>query len=113
MKKKTDKTTEFINSVKGYLSSKYGEVKVEWGSTLLILEDSLRRYEQIKEEINNNGIFDSSTGRKNPLLTTEKDCIATILKLSQKLGISPWDSSKIKTDSEEDDEDFIESLTES
>ena len=101
-----------MDGVKNYLQEQYGEVKVEWGSTLLILEDSLRRYEQIKEAINNSGIYDSSTGRKNPLLTTEKDCIATILKLSQKLGVSPWDSSKIKQDTADDDEDFIKSLTE-
>lgn len=109
---KKDSVTKYMEGVKNYLQEVYGEVKVEWGSTLLILEDSLRRYEQIKQEINNNGIFDINTGRKNPLLTTEKDCIATILKLTQKLGVSPWDSSKIKTDNADDDEDFIKSLTE-
>lgn len=102
---------EYINAVNEYLLNQYGEVKQEWKATLMVLQDTLERYLQIKESINENGIYDPASGKKNPLLTTEKDCIATILKISQKLGVSPWDSSKIKIAEEDNTEDFIEALT--
>lgn len=105
-----DKVTIYINNVKEYLIKIYNDVDPSWEATLLILEDTLRRYEQIKEVINSTGIYDSSTNRKNPLLSTEKDLVATILKLTQKLGVSPWDSSKIKIIEDDDSEDFIEEL---
>lgn len=108
---KKDKITLYIEGVNQYLKNQYGEVKPEWGTTLMVLEDTLRRYEQIKEAINTNGIYDPTTGKKNMLLASEKDYIATILKISQKLGISPWDASKIKNVEDDDSEDFIESLT--
>ena len=49
---KKDKITLYIEGVNQYLKNQYGEVKPEWGTTLMVLEDTLRRYEQIKEAIN-------------------------------------------------------------
>lgn len=106
-----DNIKKYMKGVHQFLIEKYGEVKPEWGCTLTCLENTLRRYNQVKETLDEVGIFDTTTGKKNALLTTEKDCIATILKISQKLGINPWDDSKIKAEVEEDDEDFIEGLT--
>lgn len=103
---------KYIENVRKALTEKYGEFKPEWEGVLMCLKDCILRYIQVKESINANGIYDSTTGKKNPLLTTEKDNIATILKLSQKLGISPWDASKIKIMEEDDTDDFIEHLTE-
>lgn len=104
----------YMSSVRNYLEEKYGGLKEEWESTLFILQDTLIRYSQIKKEIDKNGLYDVTTGRKNPLLSTEKDCIATILKLTQKLGVSPWDFTKLDNgDNDNDDEDdFLSSLTE-
>lgn len=107
MKKKEIK--DYMNSVRKYLITRYGEVKGEWEFSLLCLENSLVRYNQINESINNNGIYDVSTGRKNPLLSTEKDVLATIFKLTQKLGITPYDSSKIKQ-AEEDDSNLLSAI---
>lgn len=104
----------YMSSVREFLINKYGEMKPEWESTLFILQDTLLRYSQIKKEIDKNGLYDVTSGRKNPLLSTEKDCIATILKLTQKLGVSPWDFTKLDNgDSDnEDEDDFLSSLTE-
>lgn len=103
-----------MSSVRSYLEGKYGSLKEEWESTLFILQDTLIRYSQIKKEIDKNGLYDINTGRKNPLLSTEKDCIATILKLTQKLGVSPWDFTKLDNgeSDNEDEDDFLSSLTE-
>lgn len=104
----------YMNSVREFLNEKYGSLRPEWESTLFILQDSLIRYSQIKKEIEANGLYDATTGRKNPLLSTEKDCIATILKLTQKLGVSPWDFTKLDNgeSDNEDEDDFLSSLTE-
>lgn len=102
---------KFIENVRNALSEKYGEVKPEWEGVLMCLKDCILRYIQVKESINANGIYNTTTGRKNPLLTTEKDNISTILKLCQKLGVSPWDASKIKLADDEDADDYIEDLT--
>ena len=112
MKKKDIK--KYMSSVRNYLEEKYGSMRPEWESTLFILQDSLLRYSQIKKEIEANGLYDATTRRKNPLLSTEKDCIATILKLTQKLGVSPWDFTKLDNgeSDNEDEDDFLSSLTE-
>lgn len=102
----------YIESVREYLINRYGSLKPEWECIIMLLKDYIIRYIQVRESINDNGIYDINTGRKNPLLTTEKDIIASILKLSQKLGVSPWDLSKIKDEKEDDADSFIESLTE-
>ncbi len=111
---KNKEIKNYMASVREFLNEKYGSMRPEWESTLFILQDSLLRYSQIKKEIEANGLYDATTGRKNPLLSTEKDCIATILKLTQKLGVSPWDFTKLDNgeSDNEDEDDFLSSLTE-
>lgn len=109
--KKAEK--EMIEAVTTFLKDKYGEIKPEWNIVLMALKDTIHRYSQIKKEIDKSGIYDGSV--KNPLLSTEKDCLATILKLTQKIGCTPWDFAKLnKAESqlgvEDDTEDFIDSL---
>ena len=108
--KKITPTTRYIKAVKDFLISEYGVVKGEWQITLMALEDALNRYAEVKESIANNGIYNEATGLKNPLLSTEKDLLSTILKLTQKLGISPWDASKIKNTPDDDTDDFLNNL---
>lgn len=109
-------TNKIMKGIKSFLKNKYGTISDEWTMTLMILENTIKRYIQIKEEIDKNGIYDTTTHLKNPLLSTEKDCLATILKLTQKLGITPWDYAKINKaesllDDDDDSDDFIDSLT--
>lgn len=104
-------TRNTINSIKGYLADKYGSVKPEWETILLLLADNIDLYKECKKSVDQYGIYDPSTQKKNPLLATMKDLQATILKQIQHLGLSPYAASKIKDDAEDNSEDFIEALT--
>ena len=102
-----------IDNTITHLQEEYGEVKPEWEVQLELLEDTLDMIVTIQEEIKTNGVFNPTTFKKNPLINSLKDYQTLLLKLSQKLGCSPYDISKIKKLSEEDTtEDFIDSLTE-
>ena len=108
MKKDTKK---LIDATEEYLKQQYGEVKPEWRIILNLLGDNLDLYKECRESIRKNGIFDPNAYKKNPLLSTCKDLEATIIKQIQHLGLSPYAQSKIKVNSEDDTEDFIDSLT--
>ncbi len=102
---------EYIEQIKNYLKETYGEVKPEWNLTIQSLEDTIKRYTEVKKIIDEGGIFFTDTKRKNPLLSTEKDLLSTILKLTQKLCISPWDVSKLKIQEDDNVDDYINNLT--
>lgn len=102
--------TKYIEDVRKYLTEKYGEVYPQWEAIIFLLQDNLELYFQCKKSIKDNGIFDSETYKKNPLLSTCKDITATIIKQIQHLGLSPYSVSKIKIGEEDDTEDFVESL---
>lgn len=104
-------TNKILKGIKKFLIEEYGEVKQEWSLTLTMLADNLELLNKCQESIKEHGIYDPQTQHKNPLLSTVKDINSTILKITQKLGITPWDVSKIKTVEEDDSEDFIENLT--
>lgn len=102
-----------IENTISHLEEEYGEVKPEWQVQLDLLEDTLDMIVTLQEEIKSNGVFNPTTFKKNPLINSLKDYQTLLLKLSQKLGCSPYDFSKIKKLSEEDDtEDYIEKLIE-
>lgn len=102
-----------IDNTITHLQEEYGEVKPEWEVQLELLEDTLDMIVTIQEEIKTNGVFNPTTFKKNPLINSLKDYQTLLLKISQRLGCSPYDISKIKKLSEEDTtEDFIEALTE-
>ena len=113
MKKKKEK--ELLDGIDKFLVDKYGAIDPSWNINIQLLKDTVHRYNQVREEIDKTGIY--SGGVKNPLLSTEKDCLATILKLSQRLGISPYDIAKLKkvessvADHDDDVDDYIDGLT--
>lgn len=110
------KQKEYTKEVKESLIQRYGEIKPEWNLLLGILEDSMKRLYQVKKEIDTNGLY-MGNGNRNPLLTTEKELIAQILKISQKIGItSPYETASLSkmekcVGQDDDTEDFIENLT--
>lgn len=106
----TKHTKDYISEVEKFLISKYGSVNPEWKALIELLADNLDLYNQCKQSVRNNGIYDANTGKKNPLLATMKDLQASIIKQIQHLGLSPYAISKIKVDAEDDTEDFIEDL---
>lgn len=107
----TKSTKDYLSKVEDYLTKKYGCVNSEWEANLMILADNLDLYKECKQSIKQNGIYDAQTGKKNGLLITIKDLQAAITKQIQHLGLSPYASSKIKSDEENDEEDFIDGLT--
>ena len=108
-------TTEAkVKAISQYLEKEYGVISEEWKMTLDLLGDNIDTYEDCKEVINQVGIYDVETGRKNPLLSTMKDLQATILKQVQHFGLSPYAASKLKNtpnkEDETEDEMFLNDL---
>ena len=104
-------TKNYIDAVRNTLMQKYGEIKPEWEVIVTLLADNIELYRECVKSIAENGIYDKSRGIKNPLLSTVKDIQVTILKYTQKLGITPWDASKIKAVEDESTDDYIAMLT--
>ena len=104
-------TRDYLEKVNEYLVSKYGKVNDEWEANLMILADNLDLYKDCKKSIKDNGIFDTRTGKKNPLLITIKDLQTQIEKQIKNLGLSPYAASRIKSEVEDVEDDFIEGLT--
>jgi len=107
----TESTERYISNVIDYLTKKYGEVPSEWEAILMLLGDNLDLYNECRESVRINGIYNADNGKKNPLLTTMKDLQATIIKQIQHLGLSPYAVSKIKDMGEDDTDSYIEALT--
>ena len=100
-------TKKYIKNVRKYLIGRYGKVNDEWEGVLLLLADL---YLKCKAEVEKDGIFDVAQYKKNPLLSTMKDLQATMLKQIQHLGLSPYSSAKINDKTEDDSDDFLDSL---
>lgn len=107
----SDETKTYIKQVKSQLKAKYGKLEDSWDLTLNLLADTYEMYNMCWDVIKTHGVYKENTGLKSPVLSTLKDCTATILKLQQQLGITPWAESKIKTTENDDTDDFLENLT--
>ena len=104
-------TKKTMKQVENYLIEKYGTIQEQWELTLKLMADNLDLLQECKDSVKQNGIYSTSRGLKNPLISTIKDINATLLKLAQQLGITPWSESKIKAIDEDSTEDFIDALT--
>ena len=108
---KHKETENYIEKINHYLIEKYSEIKPEWELLLSLLKDTYDEYLDMKALLEETGMFNPKTYKKNPLIASIKDARATINKMVQHFGISPYSDSKIKKLNEEDTAgDFIESL---
>lgn len=107
----TKETKATMKQIEKYLQNTYGSIEPQWEMTLSLIADNLDLLKNCKESVAKNGIYSDIRGVKNPLISTIKDCNATLLKLAQQLGITPWSESKIKNTPEDDTDDFIDKLT--
>lgn len=107
--KYTKSTKEYLDKIEQYLTKRYGKISPEWEGVIILLADNLDLYKECQSSIRRNGIYDASTGKKNPLLATCKDLQATIMKQIQHLGLSPYATAKI-SDKEEDDSDLLKNI---
>lgn len=108
--KYSKETKTYIKSIRKYLEDTYGSVKSEWEVMLMLLGDNLEMYKKVSDTLETSGIYSTSTGLKNPLLSTQKDIAASIYKIVQHFGISPYAASKIKAIEEDSTDDFIDGL---
>lgn len=108
--KYSKKTNDYIKAAQEHLENTYGEVKSEWVITLQMMKDNIELYQRVLNEIDTYGIYNAQTGLKNPLLSTAKDLQASLMKMTQKLGLTPYDAAKIKQTTEDDTEDFIDRM---
>lgn len=108
---KHKETEQYIEKIENYLIEKYSEVKPEWELLLSLLGDTYDEYVDMRNILEETGMFDKTTGKKNPLISSIKDARATINKMVQHFGISPYSDSKIKKLEEDGTDDFLDSLT--
>lgn len=104
------KTKDYIKATRDYLVSQYGSVQPEWEILLELLKDDFEMYRRIMDIIEVQGIS-SAPSQKNSLLSTAKDLQATMFKIIQHFGISPYSAAKIKMSQPDDTDDFIDNLT--
>lgn len=93
-------------TIEEYLMQKYGKINEEWSITIDLLIANLQRLKEVRNKIQETGIFNKETYKKNPLLSTEKDLHATIAKQCQALTLTPYIQTKI-TDIENDSDDWL------
>lgn len=103
----TDKgITQYMNTVRRFLTERYGAVDPSWEATLSVLEDNLHIYRKLHEAIRNTPDALSTKDIK-----IYKEITNSILKISQKLGISPYDQGRVKTPTKgEKETDYVDSL---
>ena len=106
----SEETQEFMHEIEKYVKKKYGRLEPSWNMSFKLLADNYELYLLCKKSVAKVGVYNSERGLKNPLLSTMKDCNATILKFLQQFGLSIWSESKIKNPDEETEEDFISDL---
>lgn len=99
-----------MKAVRDYLIKKYGEVKPEWEVVLEILEDDIKLYRECKKNIKEYGLIIDD--KRNPVILTLRDLQVQILRCVKELGISPYAVSRIANNEGEEEEDFINGLTE-
>lgn len=113
------KTQEFMKGVEQFLKKKYKKLEPQWQAQLEMLAFNHSVFEECREIIKEEGIYDKNKGEKHPLLAVVKSTQETIEKIGIKeFGLSP--SSKVLIDSrvkrekpvekKEDDTDIIKGL---
>lgn len=105
-----DKVNRYIKDIEKYLISKHGSVNDEWRSVIDMYADNLILLDKVNKVIEEVGIFDYEKRKKNPLLSTKKETEITLIKLGDKLGLSPAAQAKIKLTESDNTEDFIAGL---
>jgi hypothetical protein len=100
------KVKDYILTVKRSLKEKYGRIDPAWQLMIDLLEDQLLLYYDFREKLHNGEELKFSETK------SFREILASILKLSQKLGISsPYDFAKVKvTEKKEEQPDYIDEL---
>lgn len=111
--KYTPNTQLYIKNVEAYLKDKYGEIKPSWIGLLDSLAFQYNLYQLSKVGIDENGLV-TQTNRgvaPNPCIKILNDANIQVQKLVNALGISPMSESKLKVETADDTDDFLNELT--
>lgn len=109
----TKNTQIYIKNVENYLNDKYGEIKPQWIGLLDSLAFQYNLYQLSKVGIEENGLV-TQTNRgmaANPCIKILNDANIQVQKLVNALGISPMSESKLKVETDDDTDDFLNELT--
>lgn len=109
----TKNTQIYIKNVENYLKERYGEIKPQWIGLLDSLAFQYNLYQLSKVGIQENGLV-TQTNRgvaPNPCIKILNDANIQVQKLVNALGISPMAESKLKIETADDTDDFLNELT--
>ena len=109
----TKNTQIYIKNVEDFLKDKYGEIKPSWIGLLDCLAFQYDLYQLSKVGIEENGLV-TQTNRgiaPNPCIKILNDANIQVQKLVNALGISPMAESKLKVETADDTDDFLNELT--
>lgn len=98
---------QYIRTVRKSLKEKYGRVDPSWELMISLLEDNMLIYYNYRDRLHAGEELKFSESK------AMREVTATILKLSQKLGVSsPYDYNKTKPAKKEEKEapDYIDTL---
>lgn len=101
------KVKEYIRTVKRSLKEKYGAIDPSWQLMIDCLEDQLLLYYTYRDKLHSGAELKFSETK------SFREILASILKLTQKLGVSsPYDQVKVKPAGNKKDEepDYIDTL---
>ena len=100
------KVKDYISTVKKSLKEKYGRIDPSWQLMVDLLEDQLLLYYDFRDKLHNGEELKFSETK------SFREILASILKLTQKLGVaSPYDTAKVKTtEKKEEEPDYLDSL---
>lgn len=103
----TQAINKYISTIERSLTERYGNVDDSWRLLLDMLADNLRLYKVIQDKIQT-----KPNELKNVDIKNFKEISATILKITQKLGVSsPYDMAKVKLPQKEEKEnDYVDNL---
>ena len=111
--KYTQSTQTYIKNVEDFLKDKYGEIKPSWIGLIDSLAFQYNLYQLSKVGIEENGLV-TQTNRgiaPNPCIKILNDANIQVQKLVNALGISPMAESKLKVETADDTDDFLNELT--
>lgn len=111
--KYTQSTQTYIKNVEAYLKDKYGEIKPQWIGLLDSLAFQYDLFQLAKVAVAENGLV-TQTNRgvsPNPCIKILNDSSIQVQKLVNALGISPMAESKLKVETADDTDDFLNELT--
>lgn len=100
------KVKDYILTVKKSLKEKYGYIDPSWQLMVDLLEDQLLLYYDFRDKLHNGEELKFSETK------SFREILASILKLTQKLGTaSPYDAVKVKVaEKKEEESDYLDSL---